>query len=61
MPPTDDPFAILKATNEQGTVAGDFFHVEKMQSFALGCAKALAKNKTNTALYSLNYTMRMND
>jgi hypothetical protein len=62
-PPANDPFAILKTTNEQGEVLGDFFHVEKMQSFALSCAKALAKKQDELEkilLQLLNEMERLN-
>lgn len=44
-PPANDPFSILKGVNQEGRVNDGFFDVGRTTSFAMGCAKALAKKQ----------------
>ncbi|MCL5876644.1 MAG: hypothetical protein M1540_02395 [Candidatus Bathyarchaeota archaeon] len=53
-PPTNDPFSILKGTDKDGKVENEFFDVGKTVSFAMGCAKALAKKQDEHDALLLN-------
>jgi hypothetical protein len=43
-PPTDDPFKIIKGSKDEANTE-EFFDVGKVNSFLMGCVKALAKKQ----------------
>jgi hypothetical protein len=53
-PPASDPFSILKGKDTDGKVEEEFFDVGKTVSFAMGCAKALAKKQDEHDALLLN-------